>query len=249
MGGARGIAHIGVLKALEENGIFPEIISGTSAGSIVGALYASGKRPLEILAFVEKSKIYKTISFGLPFRGLTDLSYLSQLLAENIAEDSFDSLSKRLFIAVSNLNSGGLEIISKGKLFDVVAASSSVPFVFKPVLMNGQYYIDGGLKNNLPSESIREKVEYLIGVNVMPLVKNEKEEFQNMLQIGNRMFEMSIWTNTKPSIDLCDIVIEPKGLVDYKIFNFSKYKELYEIGYETAMDIMPQLKNLLVSGQ
>ena len=173
---------------------------------------------MEILTFVEKSKIYKTIRLGMPLSGLTDLSYLSQLLAENIAEDSFESLSKRLYIAVSNLNSGELEIISEGKLFDVVAASCSVPFVFKPVMMNDQYYIDGGLMNNLPSECIREKVEYLIGVNVMPRIKNENEGFQNMLQIGNRMFEISIWTNTKPSLELCDVVIEPKGLVDYNIF-------------------------------
>ncbi len=140
-------------------------------------LYAAGKKPLEILAFVGKSKIYKTIRLGMPRSGLTDLSYLSQLLAENIAEDTFDSLSNPLFIAVSNLNSGELEIISKGKLFDVVAASCSIPFVFKPVMMNDQYYIDGGLINNLHSECIREKVEYLIGVNVMPRIKNENEGF------------------------------------------------------------------------
>ena len=122
-GGARGIAHIGVLQALDENGVFPDVISGTSAGSIVGALYASGKTPLEILKVVEKSKVYKTIKFGMPLKGLTDLSYLAKLLSENIEKDSFESLSRKLFIAVSNLNSGELEIINKGKLFDVVVAS------------------------------------------------------------------------------------------------------------------------------
>ena len=244
-GGARGIAHIGVLKALEENSIFPDVVSGASAGSIVGALYAAGKKPMEILKFVEKSKIYKTIRFGMPLKGLTDLSYLSELLAENIKEDRFESLSKKLFIAVSNLNTGELEIASKGKLFDFIVASSSIPFVFKPVLINGQYYVDGGLMNNLPAESIRKKIEYLIGVNVMPILKNEKEDFQNMLRIGSRMFEMSIWTNTKPSLDLCDVVIEPQGLVDYNIFSFNKFNELYEIGYEAAMDKMAQIKSMI----
>jgi NTE family protein len=244
-GGARGIAHIGVLKALEENGIFPDVISGTSAGAIVGALYASGKNPLEILKFVEESKVYKTIKFGMPLKGLTDLSYLSKLLAENIVEDSFESLSKPLFIAVSNLNNGELEIVSKGKLFDIMVASSSIPFIFKPVKIAGQYYVDGGLMNNLPAESIREKVAFLIGVNVMPIIKNEKDDFQNMLRIGNRMFEMSIWTNTKPSLQLCDVVVEPKRIVDFNIFNFNKTKELYEIGYGAAMDRMPEIKSLL----
>lgn len=245
-GGARGIAHIGVLKALEENSIFPDIISGTSAGSIVGALYASGMKPQEILEFVEKSKIYKTIKFGLPLKGLTDLSYLAELLAENIESNSFESLSKKLFIAVSNMNTGELEIFSKGRLFEVVAASSSIPFVFKPVLINGQSYMDGGLMNNLPAEAIRERVKTLIGVNVMPILKNEKEGFQNMFRIASRMFEMSIWTNTKPSLKYCDVIIEPKGLVDYNIFSFNKYSELFEIGYEAAMNKMSLIQNQIV---
>lgn len=244
-GGARGIAHIGVLQALEECGIFPDVISGTSAGSIVGALYAAGKKPMEILKIVDKSKIYKTIKFGMPVKGLTDLSYLADLLAKNIETDSFEALSKKLFVSISNLNTGELEIVSKGKLFEVVVASSSIPFVFKPVFINGQFYVDGGLINNLPAESIRDKVKFLIGVNVMPIVKNEKETFQNMFRIANRMFEMSIAANTKPSLQLCDAVIEPKGLLDFNIFSFNKFKELYEIGYETAIDKMPQIKNLV----
>jgi NTE family protein len=244
-GGARGMAHIGVLQALEENSIFPDVISGTSAGSIVGALYAAGKKPLEILKFVESSKIYKTIKFGLPLKGLTDLSYLSELMAKTIKKDSFESLSKQLFIAVSNLNSGELEVINKGQLFNIVVASSSIPFVFKPVLINGQSYVDGGLMNNLPAEAIRERVETLIGVNVMPIMKQEKNGFQNMLRIGNRMFEMAIWTNTKPSLKICDAIIEPKKLVDYNIFSFNKFNELFEIGYHEALNKMPQIKDII----
>ena len=244
-GGARGIAHIGVLLALEENGIFPDVISGTSAGSIVGALYASGKKPAEILKFVESSKIYKTVKFGMPLKGLTDLSYLSDLLSKNIEYDDFGSLAKELYISVSNLNSGELEIISKGKLFEVVVASSSIPLIFKPVLMNGQYYIDGGVMNNLPAESIRQRVDFLIGVNVMPILKNDKETFQNMFRIGNRMFEMSIWTNTKPSLQLSDIVIEPEGLNNYNIFSFNKTKELFELGYNATLDLIPQIINAI----
>ncbi len=244
-GGARGIAHIGVLQALEESGIFPNVIAGTSAGSIVGALYASGKKPLEILQFVENSKAYKTIKFGMPIKGLTDLSYLSKLLAQHIEQDSFESLSKNLFIPISNLNTGELESVGKGKLFEVVVASSSIPFIFKPVFINGQYYVDGGLINNLPAELIRHKVEFLIGVNAMPIIKNEKETFQNMFRIANRMFEMSISTNTKPSLKLCDAVIEPAELVNYNIFSFNKAKELYEIGYQAAMANIPQIKSLI----
>lgn len=244
-GGARGIAHIGVLKALEENGIFADVISGTSAGSIVGTLYAAGKKPLEILEFVEKSKVYKTIKFGVPLKGFTDLSYLSELLSKSIANDSFESLSKKLFIAVSNLNTGELEYTNKGQLFKIVVASSSIPFVFKPVIINGHAFVDGGIMNNLPSEAIRNEVKTLIGVNVMPIKKQENESYENMLQIGKRMFEIGVSMNTKPSLAICDLVIEPQKLINFNIFSFNKYEEIFEIGYEAAMDKMPQLKELV----
>lgn len=243
-GGARGIAHIGVLKALEENGIFPEVIAGTSAGAIVGALYASGKSPEEILAVVEKSKVYKTIKFRMPLKGLADLSYLSELLAQNIKLDSFEALSKKLFVSISNLNSGEMEIVDKGKLFEVVTASSSIPFIFKPVEIDSQYYVDGGLMNNLPAEAIRDKVDFLIGVNVMPVLKKEADTFQNMFRIAGRVFEMSIRSNAKPSLRLCDVVIEPQALADFNIFSFNKTKELYEIGYKAALKMMPEIRKM-----
>ncbi|MCO6491230.1 MAG: patatin-like phospholipase family protein, partial [Phaeodactylibacter sp.] len=77
-GGARGIAHIGVLQALEDQGIFPEVLSGASAGAIVGALYASGKRPAEIMEFVRKASFFKMFKVSLPYAGLTKLTYLRE---------------------------------------------------------------------------------------------------------------------------------------------------------------------------
>ena len=103
-GGARGIAHIGVLQALEEQGIFPEVISGASAGAIVGALYAAGKTPEEIMEFVRKASFFKMFKVAIPFSGLTKLTYLRDKLAESIPEDRFEALEKKLFVAIANLN-------------------------------------------------------------------------------------------------------------------------------------------------
>ena len=97
-GGARGIAHVGVLKALEENGIYPQIISGTSAGSIVGALYASGQTPEQMIEFVREASVMKIFKMGLPYSGLTKLTYLRDRLAAFIPNDSFEALDKKLFV-------------------------------------------------------------------------------------------------------------------------------------------------------
>lgn len=244
-GGAKGIAHIGVLKALEEHGIFPDIIAGTSAGAIVGALYASGKTATEILRFVEKSNVFKIFKFGVPTKGLTDLSYLSKILSEVIVEDSFEALHKKLYIPISNLSTGKLDVINSGSLFDVVTASCSIPFIFTPVKINDYYYVDGGLMNNLPVEAIREKVEYAIAVNVMPVEPAVENEFQNLFQIANRTFYLSIWSNTASSLAISDIIIEPKDMNNYKVYHFNKVDEFFELGYESGLEAIPQIMSLL----
>lgn len=244
-GGARGIAHIGVLQALEENGIYPEVISGTSAGSIVGALYASGKTPEEMIKFVKDSSIFGLITIGFPTTGLTKLTYLRQMLAKHIEEDRFEALNKKLFIAVANLNRGHIEIISSGKLFDVVMASSSLPLVFKPVEINGEYYIDGGILNNMPVKPLVDHSDYIIGVNVMPNVEVQKKAVQNVFGIISRCFDLFTSANTLPSAELCDLLIEPKALHDYNVFSFNKVDELFEAGYQAALEKVNEIKSSL----
>ena len=242
-GGARGIAHIGVLKALEENGIFPDCISGTSAGSIVGALYAAGKSPDEILDFVvENSNVLKVVRLGLPTVGLTKLTKLKEALAEIIPEDTFETLKKPLHLAICNLTAGKLEIRNTGELHNVVVASCSIPIVFQAVRMNGSTYVDGGLMLNLPAEPLYACCDKIIGVNVMPNVAVRNNEVDNLMEIGMRCFEMTIAANTEMQLALCNQIIEPKKLFNYHPFAFNKYREIYEIGYEEVMKNMVEIK-------
>lgn len=240
-GGARGIAHIGVLKALLENGIEPEVISGASAGSIVGALYAAGKSPEEMLAFIKDSNLFKLIKVGLPNRGFTKLTYLRERLAQTIAEDRFEALQKKLIVAISNLHTGVCEMVSSGPLFDIVVASSSIPLVFKPVELNGQLYVDGGLLCNLPAIPLLEEVDFVIGVNVMPQVELHDTSLQSLMGVAARCFELSVVGNTRPHLEQCHFVIEPKAVHTYHIFQFNQYETLFQIGYEAALEVMPAL--------
>lgn len=242
-GGARGIAHIGVLKAFEEHGIVPDCIAGTSAGSIVGAMYASGKTPDEMLEFVKKhasfSKAYK---MGIPSMGLTKFTYLREQLAQQIDKDSFEDLNIPLYIAICNLYTGELEIRNTGELFDVVVAASSIPLVFQPVQIGDEKFIDGGVLMNLPAEAIYPICETVIGVNVMPHYRLTDKKMSGLLDIAIRASELSIQGNTEPQLSLCDVVIEPLDLYKHSIFNFGKYLEIYEIGYQEALKKIDQVK-------
>ncbi len=244
-GGARGAAHIGVLQALLENDIEPEIVSGTSAGAIIGALYAAGLSPAAMLEFVKQSSVLKLIRVGMPIGGLTKLTYLKERLAEVIPEDSFESLQRELYIAITNLNTGKLEIRSEGPLFDVILASCSIPLMFKPVEIDGQLYVDGGVLSNLPVACLRERTDFLIGVNVMPHIDVESKNVQNFLGIAFRCFDLSIRANTQPMAALCDVCIEPVELNEYHIFQFSRLQQMYELGYQSTLEQMGGIREKL----
>jgi len=244
-GGARGIAHIGVLKALLENGIEPQVVSGASAGAIVGALYAAGKSPEEMLVFVRDSRLFKLFKVGLPNRGFTKLTYLRERLAQTIAEDRFEALQKKLIVAISNLHTGACEMVNSGPLFDIIVASSSIPLVFKPVEINGQLYVDGGLLSNLPAIPLLKEVDFVIGVNVMPKVELHHTSLRSLIGVAARCFELSIVSNTRPDLERCHFIIEPKAVHNYHIFQFNQYETLYQIGYEATKEMMPALMSQL----
>ena len=241
-GGARGIAHIGVLKALEENGIYPEVIAGASAGAIVGAFYANGMSPEDILKVVSKSSLFKMFSFGLPNGGLTKLTYLKRLLKQHIQVDRFEDLEKQLFVAISNLNTGQTNVVGSGPLYDVIVASASIPLVFQPVEINGQTYVDGGLLNNMPVKAAKKVSDKLIGVNVMPDIEVSSKSIHSTIAVATRCFQLSVISNTRPNLKYCDIVIEPQKVHPYNIFQFNKHEEIYQIGYHATMEKMEDIK-------
>ena len=115
-GGTRGVVHIGVLQALEEHGIFPSIISGTSAGSIVGAMYAHGYSPAEILAIASERSLIWMFSLRLPNKGFVRHTFLRKMLNRYVTEKTFEELQKPLYVAIANLNSGKTEIMSSNPL-------------------------------------------------------------------------------------------------------------------------------------
>ena len=214
-GGARGFAHVGAFRALKEAGIFPDVISGVSAGAIAGALIADGHSPEEIMGMFKETKTYKYIEFIIHKKGLVKMTGLAKILSGNLKARTFEDLSIPLFIASTDLTNGKVDYFSEGELLNRVIASSTVPVLFQPLRMDEKTYVDGGVMNNFPTEPLENKCNLLIGVHVNPL--GYVEDFTSMLSIAERSFHLCFSMNLGKKATKCDIFIEPPELKDYKL--------------------------------
>jgi NTE family protein len=244
-GGTRGVVHVGVLKALEENGIFPSVISGCSAGSIVGAMYAQGYSPAEILAVAGERSLLWMFSLRLPNKGFVSHAFLRKMLKRYIRANTFEELEKPLFISVSNLNTGKVEIKSSGPLHDVIVASASIPVLYQPIFIDGHWYADGGLLMNLPVSPIRKFASYVIAVSLIPRKELLSEEVNTISAVAARCFNLAAINTIQPELQYADMVIEPEAIYHYSRFNFTNIREMHQIGYDEAMKMMPRIKEEL----
>lgn len=164
-GGARGYAHIGVLRALLEHDCQPVAISGCSMGGLVGAFFAAGKSPDEILALVEKLNFFNLLDMG-ALGGLVGTRKLEALLREHLPE-RFEDLELPLAVTVVDVQRGELLILRSGDLPTALLASAALPGILGPVKRNGRYLVDGGLLNNLPVDVIKTMtLEAIVAVDV-----------------------------------------------------------------------------------
>ncbi len=237
-GGTRGFAHLGVLQALEEAGIKPDIISGVSAGSIAGALYADGMEPKEILDALTSKKILDYLDFTLPKTGLVKMTGFEKTLQKQLKALYFEDLRIPLKVFAVNIQTGEYKCFEKGPLVIAVKASSSIPIIFPPVLIEKELYVDGGLLNNFPVEPLIDECEFIIGVNVNTLGKHNK--LDNLKKVAERVFQLNIRNHTLERKKYCDLFIEPDDIGEYGILDLSSGKDVFNMGYEAAVKALEQ---------
>ncbi len=247
-GGALGYAHIGVLKALEENGIYPEVISGSSMGAIVGVLYAGGLTPDELIYIIHHEKMYKLTTLINPTfsrRGLSSLKVLQVLLQNLLPANEISSLEREFYVCVSNLTKARWEMVGEGAIDKYVVASASIPYIFEAVSINGMLYADGGLLNNLPAQALQGRCDVIIGVDVLP----HFEVHQPLHAMDTLMMPIRalVHSNSAAGRAVCDFLIEPAELKSYNSFSFEKYAEIYKIGYAAASEYIGRHPEMVVS--
>lgn len=229
-GGARGVAHIGVIQALEEAGLCFSHVSGTSAGSIVGALYAHGYTPKEIFGIVQQVSIFKSVRPAWAWTGLLKMDGMQELLLRYLPEHDFSQLKLRLTVAATEIRKGEIKYFSEGELVPAILASCSIPAIFSPILFNESMYVDGGLLDNLPAKPIRDKCDFIIGSHCN--LVSQTFDPTNLKVVIERSMLITINANTGVSKQLCDVVVEPPGLDKYSSFDMGKAKEIFDIGYK-----------------
>lgn len=239
-GAARGFTHLGVLKALEEFEMKPDIISGVSAGAIAGVLYADGYAPEEILEIYTHKSIFELLQMTIPKTGIFKATGLKETLKKNLHAVTFDQLKIPLVVTATNLIEGKSEYFSEGNLVEAILASSCVPVLFETVVINKVPYIDGGVMNNMPVEPIAKKCNKLIGVYINPT--GHIDELKGLVHIAERSFHLAIASEMRTKQHLFDIYIEPSEISKYSMFDLKNAPELFEVGYRKTVEILSDHK-------
>jgi NTE family protein len=231
-GGVKGAVHAGMIHFFDEIGFKPDIIAGTSAGAIVGSLYASGKSGKEILDFFMKERPFSTKLWS-GNRGLINTPALAETIASTVNTKTFEELEIPLITTASNMLTGKAEYFSTGELVNRVLASASFPGVFTPIDMNGSLYSDGGLLNHFPADLLRNNTDFLIGMHLSPTKSYTVTDLKSTKDVLARTLDIQGSEAEFKKLELCDIGICPSELTEFGTFDFNKIKmqEMFDLGY------------------
>lgn len=229
-GSARGLAHIGVLKVLEKNGIPISYISGTSMGALIGGLYAAGlsAAKLEHIALnLTGKQVVKLFRPTLTHSGFIDGDKISSFLSSLIPKRDMEKTNIPFKTIATDFSTGGKYIISKGDLFEAIRASCSIPVIFSPAVINDRILLDGGLSVPLPTAVVREMgAEIVISVNVIPAPEYKK----NVKIAGDENPVMKNLT---------------EKLRSWKLLNVKKFeRNIMNIDYDKEKKILPSVFNI-----
>lgn len=233
-GGVRGVAHLGVLKFMEEMGIEVEVIAGSSAGSIVGGLYAAGISIDDILEVFKSTSIFTWSNLATRKPGFIDSDRFYPILKELLPDDDFSALKKKLYVTCTDVINGVMVTFSEGQLIKPIIASCAIPVVFSPVKIGKSIYVDGGVLNNFPIEPLQGRCEAIIGINVHPIKSITEKNIKSTLSIMERMLHIAIYHQTRKKLPLCNISISPQELARFGTFDRDHHDEMFAIGYEAA---------------
>ena len=239
-GGIRGFSHIGALKALEEHGLKPDLISGVSAGAVVGAFYADGFSPDEIHELLKDKEFFDISQVVFPKDGLLHFTGLRSNILSRLKSKKLEELPLKLIVCATNLNKAETTYFEEGNIEDIISASASIPALFSPTVINGEKYVDGGILDNLPVKPIRDMSKKVIGINTNYLV--DKKDFDTIPKIMERILHIGVHKSVKESIKMADHCIVFEELNQFSIFDTSKSDLMYKIGYDHTKKYLSENK-------
>ena len=232
-GGARGFAHAGALAAIEEAGFTPDILAGVSAGSVVATLYSSGITPRKFLEIFSEQSFTKFVDFRPHGGGFFSMAPFKKFIAKNLGKyKNLEDLPIPVYLGVTDFTNGVATEFHEGPIAERVIASCSIPITFPPVTINGIEYVDGGVLRNHPAWIIRDKCDYLIGINVSPLASMKKSD--SFWSVAMRTYNLMAKANQRKDMALCDLNIAPVEIAHYGPFDLRYINNVYMSGYVNA---------------
>jgi NTE family protein len=243
-GAAKGFAHVGVIKVLEAQGITPEIVTGTSAGSVVGALYASGMNTFELqqkaVALDEKQIADFAWSIKAPIKG----EKLEQYVNQQVKSKPIEQFPKLFGAVATEQESGKRVVFRRGNAGQAVRASASIPNIFQPVLIQGKHYVDGGLVSPVPVSAAKEMgADFIIAVDISA---RPSKDTKSLGILGTLDQSINILSQVALEQELkgADIVIRP-AVTAQGAANFdAKHQSILE-GEKAAQAMLPLIKKRL----
>ncbi len=243
-GGSRGVAHIGFLKAMEEEGIKPDYITGCSMGSVVGSAYAAGLTLEKLQKAVNSLRLFDLVSLGRK-GGLFDTKKVRQLLQYYMGDIHFDDLKIPFRCVAVDMISQTLVEFSQGSVLDAVVASSSIPTVFCPTEKNGMRLIDGGILERVPVPQVKAMgADVVVAVDVLGQ-RRSKNTMPGLVGIMTETIDIMDNARTrqrrKDNAKIIDFWLEPE-LGDMSQYSFSSISFAIEKGYEMGRENVKAIK-------
>lgn len=273
-GGARGAAHIGVLKVLEREGLRPAFVSGSSIGAVIGSLYCAGVPVAEIEKLMLSGKVRKAF-MPIPIKiqaiwsvprdiclrllqrkpqvGLYSGRSISKFIDKNIPPSvrRMEDMIIPFAVIATNILDTRATWIAHGDVGEAVRASASIPYVYKPVLLDGKALVDGGMRANLPTEAARASgAPVVVAVKLHSSLESKPaSDFRSILKFSDRIMSIMMAEIESKNMNDADVLIEP-NIDDFKLYSFDRdiLESAIEAGEKAAQKVLPQLRVALQRG-
>lgn len=246
-GGSRGVAHIGFLKATEENGIYPDYMTGCSMGSVVGAGYALGLTPEKMFDAVQGLKPLDLLSVSKEKGGLFSSDKMRKTLEKYLGDKDFSQMKIPFSCVAVDLKTQELVTFSSGSVLDAVVASSSIPAIFKPLVLGEKRLVDGGVLERIPARLVKDMgADKVVAVDVLgqrPCGKDGLSTLGALMEIIDLMDNFRTKKRREENEQIIDLWIEP-NLEDMNPYTFKKMAYAFERGYFTGVEFAPRIKKL-----
>ncbi|MBF8436395.1 patatin-like phospholipase family protein [Halanaerobiaceae bacterium Z-7014] len=241
-GAAWGIAHIGVIDVLVNEGLEFDIITGTSAGSIIGAFHADGYSVDELIDEISTLGFTDFLYPSFDGLGFFSLNRIESYFNDKLSAENIEDLPIDFAVSTTNIDTGEPAVFSEGPLAKLITASSAVPIMFGPVKYDGYWLADGGLVDNLPVKAARELgADIIIAVDVGANFRFTRKP-EGRIEYGNRVFNIMRKASYSPSG--VDILIAPE-LDNFSGTDFNNYSEIIGVGQRAAEEKLPEIRELL----